>query len=401
MVTALVAVPNAAHAQTPTTTVENGSGTVRLQTFHNGALLAPGTYVDDGTENDSIPATGAGTRLMWYPAKAAFRVGRVGGRFGKSDVWNADSVGIYSVATGLDTKATDIAATALGRRTTASELHATALGFETTASGNSATAMGDTTTASGFAATAMGRNTTASGSYATATGFATTASGTDATAMGTNTTAATDHSLSTGAFNSANHPFSDGTLFVVGNGTSDTDRSDALVLDDQGNLTVSGDATAQNHVSSSDRRLKTSVEPLGDGALEKVMGLRPVRYQFKNQKTHPGGEQIGLIAQDVQTEFPSLVSTSSDGMLSLAYPKLTAVLLKGIQEQQTRIEKQQSTIDSLNEEVRQVEALRKRVARLEASSGGSVLAGGPGGRLLIALLIGGLLGVGLLRLRRR
>ena len=54
------AVPLFGGAQMPAATVEDGG------------LLVPGTF---GT--GSIPASGEGVRMMWYPAKAAFRVGRV------------------------------------------------------------------------------------------------------------------------------------------------------------------------------------------------------------------------------------------------------------------------------------------------------------------------------------
>jgi hypothetical protein len=158
-------------------------------------------------------------------------------------------------------------------------------------------------------------------------GFATTASGTDATAMGNNTTAASGNSLSIGSFNSANTS-ADGTLFAAGNGSFGS-PSDALVLDQGGNLTISGTLT-----ESSDRRLKTSIRPLNSETLAKLSRLRPVRYEFKNQETHPSGEQIGLVAQEVRNEFPALVSGGADDALSLSYSKLGAVLLKGLQEQQ-------------------------------------------------------------------
>jgi hypothetical protein len=410
----LVAVPAAAQTPTPITTIENAATETRLQLNVDGGLYVPGTY-GPTAPNDSIPATGAGTRLMWYPAKAAFRAGRVGLNASRVDVWDAANVGDYSVALGVNTQAGSFAAMSMGNQTTASGAAATAMGTFTTASGTAATAMGQNTTASADAATAMGTgttaggprstamgigttasgnlatamgdNTTASGFGATAMGFETTASGDVAMAMGRNTFAVNNQSLSIGAFNNANRS-SDNSLFVVGNGTSSS-RSDALVLNNNGNLTISGDLT-----ENSDRRLKTAITPLGDGTLEKLSRLRPMRYQFKNQRTHPSGEQLGLIAQEVQKEFPQLVSEDVGGYLSVAYPKLTAVLVKGLQEQQ-------ATIDSLTTRVRQVKTLRKRVAQLEETAGGDSLAARvPGGPLLLGLLLGGLVGAGLLWRRR-
>jgi hypothetical protein len=242
--------PAQAQSPTPTTTIQNGNADTRLQLNYDGGFYIPGIGPGDtATPADSIPATGTGTRLMWYPAKAAFRAGRVG-RFEDGTQWDAAKVGDYSVAFGVDTKASGIVATAMGDRTTASGGAATAMGSGTTASGVYATAMGDGTTASGFAATAMGFETTASGTDATAMGSGTTASGFDATAMGfettasggaatamgSGTTAATDQSLSIGAYNSANTS-RDGTLLVAGNG-SFSDNSDALVLKKDGDLAL-------------------------------------------------------------------------------------------------------------------------------------------------------------------
>jgi hypothetical protein len=399
--------PRVASAQTPTTTIQNGNADTRLELNYDGGLYVPGTFAL-AAPADSIPAEGAGTRLMWYPAKAAFRAGRVGASLDGTQ-WDAANVGDHSVAFGVDTKASGGSATATGsgttasgRRamatgnaTTASGQNAMAVGWGTTASGRSATAMGYFTTASRFRAVAMGNQTTASGSESTAMGKNTIASGNAATVMGDSTIAATDYSLSIGQSNSANTS-TDNTLFVAGNGSLYS-RSDALVLDQSGNLTISGTLT-----ESSDRRLKTNIEPLGEGTLRKLGQIRPVRYEFIDPSTHPDGPQIGLIAQNVRTAFPSLVTTGANDMLSLSYSKFTAVLLKGLQEQQREIDAQKTQIATLRAENEAIKAqqatLKKRVTALEAQSGGSILAGlSPVSGLLLALMaLGGLLGTGLL-----
>lgn len=340
---------------------------------HNSSLLLSGERVTDGTESDSIPTEGLGTRMMWYPEKAAFRVGQLDGSC-CNDYWNASNVGIHSVA--------------LGRNTEASGEQSTAMGELTVASGNDATAMGFSTNASGLSATAMGSGTTASGDYATT--------------MGNNVVAETNWSFSFGQCNVANNTASVGeTLLVAGNGSVGSfgtclSNSDAMVLDRNGNLEISGSLT-----ENSDRRLKSSIKPLGKGVLAALQQIRPVRFHFKNESTHPSGEQIGLIAQDVRKEFPALVSKGSEGYLSLAYPKMTALLLKGLQEQQSVIERQKAQLDSLQSRVQQIENMRNRLSKLEAAqtSGDSVLASLPGVGLLLALLAGGVLGAGLVQRR--
>ena len=427
-----------AAGQTPTTTIQNGSGAPRLELNYDGGLLVPGTF-GPTTPADSIPATGAGTRLMWYPAKAAFRAGRVFdntfsgvGTDGRT-FWDPANVGNYSVAFGNNTQASgDVSfaagintmasgtnatalgggtqatgqaatslgsgsvsgadyATAGGQNSTATAQHATAIGFAGKASGLYALATGNATEASGKASTALGSVTQATAKWATALGVGTEASGEASTALGSNTIAATDHSVSLGAWNDANRT-KDNTLIVAGNGSFNNgtvSRSDALVLESNGDLTIAGNLT-----QNSDRRLKTSIRSLGDGTLAKLRRLRPVRYEFQNQKTHPSGEQIGLVAQDVRTEFPALVSGENSEALSLSYSKFTAVLLKGLQEQQ-------STVDSLKERVQRLETqqeeldhLKKRLARLDSNADRSIFAGlsGSSGGLLLAVLLGGLAG---------
>ena len=414
----LALIPAGAQAQTPAATLENQAGDTRLQLNYDGGLVVPGLF-DPPAPNDSIPATGAGTRLMWYPAKAAFRAGRVGDDPDKGDVWDPDSIGTSSVAFGADTRASGRRSTAMGNRTIASGLESTAMGFhtrasgfrstamgegtrasaagatamgdETIASGRNTTAMGDETIASGSIATAMGNQTEASASYSTAMGNLTVASGMSATAMGRDTKAVTDRSVSIGQLNSANTS-ADGTLLVAGNGSGS--RSDALVLDFDGNLEIAGTLT-----ESSDRRLKTGIEPLDGGVLQRLANIRPVRFRFKPGTGHPTTEQLGVIAQEVQKQFPTLVREGSQDYLSVAYPKLTAVLLKGMQEQQEQLRDKQAQIDALRDRVQQIEDLQQRLARLESRPGRSLLAGVPATGVVLAVVA--LFGAGLFWTRRR
>ncbi|PEN13157.1 hypothetical protein CRI94_10950 [Longibacter salinarum] len=225
-----------AYGQTPTTTIENGNGDTRLQLNADGGFYIPGTYVDDGTENDSIPAEGAGTRLMWYPAKAAFRAGEITDPGGSE--WNASNVGHHSFAVGYDTEASAFASTAIGQHATASASHAFAIGNASTASGVfGSIAMGNYATASGaYGAFAVGDRATASGTASLSSGRETEASGQFAVAMGVSTIATSDHSVSIGSYNSANTS-SDASLLVAGNGSSGS-RADAMVLKRDGDLAV-------------------------------------------------------------------------------------------------------------------------------------------------------------------
>jgi hypothetical protein len=213
----------------------NGNGT------GGGNVLFVGDFKD--TDPGDLPVTGAGTRMMWYPDKSAFRAGRVTGT-----EWDKDNIGRYSIAMGMDTKASGSLSTAMGDNTTASGYVSTAMGRSTIASGNSSTAMGDLTTASGYASAALGDWSTASGYVSTAMGTATTASGYYSTAMGYYTTAPSCNETVLGRFNSAYTPNSinswnsNDRLFVIGNGTSSSTRSNAVTVLKNGRVGIGSDS---------------------------------------------------------------------------------------------------------------------------------------------------------------
>jgi len=154
-----------------------GIGTVspRAGLEVDGGILVTGTYDPNTIGLDPGP----GTRMMWNTNKSAFRVGTVDGT-----QWDDPSVGIYSTALGINTKASEYAATALGEDTTASGFGSTAMGSDTVASGQFATALGKNVTASGGIAIAMGFQTMATGEYSTAIGHLSQATAEDSVALG-------------------------------------------------------------------------------------------------------------------------------------------------------------------------------------------------------------------------
>ena len=188
----------------------------------DGGLLANGAF-----GFGSIPAAGAGTRMMWFPAKAAFRAGTVvGSQWNDADIGdqsvafnlNTRAVGSYSAAFGEGTNALGRSSVAVGFATTANGLYSLASGHLTQAIGNESAAFnkatvaygvfsvafGDSSQAIGTASTAMGYFTTASGERSTAMGNGTVASGAYSTAMGSATTAGGSHSAAMGLQSTAN-----------------------------------------------------------------------------------------------------------------------------------------------------------------------------------------------------
>ena len=108
------------------------------------------------------------------------------------------------------------------------------------------------------------------------------------------------------------------------------------ILKGTSNRAVYSDSTGLLTNTSSDVTLKSLVENITYG-LNSVISLRPVFYNWIPENLGPQKE-IGFIAQEVQEIIPEVIGINSDDTLSLDYPKLTAVLVKAIQEQQIQIQ---------------------------------------------------------------
>jgi len=285
---------------TPTALLHtNGTGT------GEGNVLFVGSY--KSTSPGNVPVSGTGTRMMWYPDKAAFRVGHVTGTH-----WDKDSIGNYSVATGYNTKAKGNYSTAMGHSTIASGDFSTAMGVQATASGHVSAAMGDNTTASGDRSAAIGNYLTAPSGYETVIGLFN-----------------TDYTpLSKTTWNGADR------LFVVGNGTSSINRSNALVILKNGNtgigtsnpaakLDVAGGSIKTTHQLIS--TIATGTSPLTVNSTTLVSNLNADQLDGLNTgnsggniplsngtlNTNLNADMVDGKHQDFHTEWLSIVSSSA------------------------------------------------------------------------------------------
>ncbi len=94
-------------------------------------------------------------------------------------------------------------------------------------------------------------------------------------------------------------------------------------------LDVNGNIRATGTITPSDERLKTDIKPISN-VLDKLLQLNGVSFVWKNDETKK--QNIGLIAQDVEKEFPEVVSTSEDGYKGIDYSKLTPILIEAVKE---------------------------------------------------------------------
>ena len=177
------------------------------------------------------------------------------GGFSHAEGNSTTASGANSHAEGSDTTASSTCAHAEGFGTTASKYYSHAEGSNTTASGTSSHAEGSGTTASGYYSHAEGSTTNATADTSHAEGNSTTASGYASHAEGSETTATAGSSHAEGSGTKAssanqhvqgkyNVEDTAGTYaMIIGNGTSDTARSNALTVDWSGNIqcgTVNG-----------------------------------------------------------------------------------------------------------------------------------------------------------------
>lgn len=172
------------------------------------------------------------------------------------------ATGRCSHAEGAGTIATEQCSHAEGGLTVASGESAHAEGSQTTASGYDSHAEGDKTIASGNASHAEGYKTIASGNDAHAEGNSTQATGYNTHAEGSSTIAASDYQHVQGRFNISDKAGK--YAHIVGNGSSETQRSNAHTIDWNGlgwfagGLKVGG--TGQDDETAEEVALKSDLE---------------------------------------------------------------------------------------------------------------------------------------------
>src|SRR5918993_4033752 len=104
------------------------SPVARLHVTDSAVVFSANGVVPDIAGNP--PISGEGRRMMWYPAKAAFRVGYVSGTN-----WDFSNVGNYSVALGFNSRSSGSAALAAGNNCVANGNSSVAMGLNATANG--------------------------------------------------------------------------------------------------------------------------------------------------------------------------------------------------------------------------------------------------------------------------
>ncbi|HCT84935.1 MAG TPA: hypothetical protein DF296_07010 [Candidatus Margulisbacteria bacterium] len=127
-------------------------------------------------------------------------------------------------------------------------------------------------------------------------------------------------------------------------------------------------ASGQSWLTNSDVRYKKNITTLTN-ALEKVMNLRGVHYDLKEDTTvTPNqGKYVGVIAQELEAQYPELVVTDHQtGYKSVAYDKISAVLLQALKELKQEKDAQLEKLKAENaDKDKKIELILQRLETVE------------------------------------
>ena len=350
---------SAAAASLPT----NSRGAYDLSNV-NGLVAA-------GTESSgNAPASGAGTRFMWYPNRSALRAGRVTG-----DQWDAGNVGNRSVAFGYNSRATGHASFAVGSGTTANGETAVAMGANSTAVGYAvaigssnaalgghAIAMGLGSTATGIGSIAVGNRTTAGASYAIALGDQVVANGPSSMALGQNASTNGklgafvygDRSTSTPVRAQINNHFVVRAARIWLGSTSNATATTGRFIETSTGAYLSSGGT---WVNSSDVNRKRGFEAVdGERVLERIAGMPVSTWAYRDESDSV--RHMGPTAQDFRAAFglgdtdKTIATVDADGVALAAAKALerrTAELRRENRELRAQMEKLARRLTALEE----------------------------------------------------
>lgn len=227
------------------------------------------------------------------------------------------NIGFNSCAIGKDVVASAYLSYAEGYKTIAEGIYSHAEGRETYVQGpdySLGPTFSNTINANGEVAHVEGYLSKAYGNYSHAQNWGTIASQRAQTAIG--------------SFNIRDQSEVGGTwAFIIGNGTDNNTRSNALTVAWNGNTTIAGTLT-----QSSDRRLKEHISYLNTDAINFIQNLKPAYFKKDNQP------HLGFYAQDVEEiDSWNCMTGEMNGYKTLGYTELIAPLVTYCQHLEERI----------------------------------------------------------------
>lgn len=127
----------------------------------------------------------------------------------------------------------------------------------------------------------------------------------------------------------------------------------------RGNINCTGSTTSLAYMNLSDNRLEDNIVCIYDETLNNILKMNVINYNYKQRELETDSGTVGLydenspvlnrkhyglIAQELQELYPDLVVEDADGFFSINYVEIIPLLVRSIQELNSKIEKNDKSI---------------------------------------------------------
>jgi len=294
-----------------------------------------------------IPATGAGTRFMWFPCRGAVRFGRVPN--GQTS-WDDNNMNDFSFAGGNDVVAKGYASFAYGEHVTVSNYGSFSAGAYDKCTALGCVAIGYGNNAGGEGSVALGYRTTATGDHSMALGYRASNNG------HVGTFAFGDFSTTDSVRNQTDNEFRVRAKGGIALRTSMNSNNAPGV---NGNTGCDLPAGSGSWSCASSRYVKENVVDVDDeDVLAKVRDIPVTTWNYIAE-----GKQVrhmGPFAQDFYAAFGLGTDSASIGMIDINGVNLAAI--KALEERTVALKAAQTALEAKSQRLDQLE---ERMARLE------------------------------------
>ncbi len=317
--------------------------TARLQVIDSSVVFSAAGDVPE-TAGD-VPISGAGRRMMWYPDKAAFRVGYANG-----NEWDEPYIGNYSFASGGHNTASGVYSVALGGFNTASGPYSVAIGATLHATNYYDVALGYYGYATGYNAIALSNySATASGEYSTAMGSLVTTNGMRGSfIIGDYGSGRNNNVYYNDNPDQMQMVFAGGYRLYTGTSAS-------------GVLMNGGDNSWSSISDSTKKEKKLLVN--GEDVLNKIAKFKLYTWNYKGQDSKKF-RHYGPMAQDFHNAFgkDAIGTIGNDTLINQQdFLGVSFIAIQALEKRTEVIQSQQNEIDSLNTKLNDLENKLNRI----------------------------------------